>query len=290
MGLFDLFKKKQKGELISADIGNDNKIENISSSNINNSDIEIIEESQGSHGDNFGGLFGFNYKQTQEGYSLINEMISLSAIQNPISENENALIKECDFKETGGNSDQVKVRTVSLNNKVISGFPYLKTKSSLPFQTKRIIEWAHIKNMEAEIIGEGRDTFGLAFFATDYATNKHKYKTNKFLNIKISAFAFVLEKYSFIDPNTENTVGYFPTKQIPVRTCFDFIGKIISFKECVISNDNSGYIINIMLINNADNPNFFNIDIFINKENSRIDKLENGLSVTGVLWFQGEIE
>jgi hypothetical protein len=217
-------------------------------------------------------------------------MLALSAIQNPISVNENVLIKEADFKETGGNSDRVKIRTVSMNDNVISGFPYLKTNSSLPFHTKRIIEWTHIKNMEAEIVGGGRDTFGLAFFATDYATNKHKYKTEQFLNIKISAFAFVLEKYNPTDPNSQNMVGYFPTKQIPVRTCFDFIGKINSFKECVLSNDNGGFIVNIKLIDNDDDPNFFNIDIFINKENLRIDKLTNGLAVTGVLWFQGEIE
>jgi hypothetical protein len=54
MGLFDLFKKKQKEELISTEIQNENRVENTNTSKIDNKDIEIVEENQGSHGDNFG--------------------------------------------------------------------------------------------------------------------------------------------------------------------------------------------------------------------------------------------
>ena len=44
-----------------------------------------------------------------------------------------------------------------------------------------------------------------------------------------------------------------------------------------------------LLMSFDENPDFFTVDMFINKENMRIDKLENGMRITGALWLQGEI-
>lgn len=94
----------------------------------------------------------------------------------------------------------------------------IRTNYTLPFETKKIIEWSHIANMEAEIQGGGRDTFGLSFFATDYAINKRKYKSKKNLNIKISAVGLVLDKSDLTEingtPVSPDFSTYMPNKDM----------------------------------------------------------------------------
>jgi hypothetical protein len=294
MGLFNFFKKKE------------NKVEAESSINLNSDTIksseetsekivEVISTAHGSHGDNFGGLLGFEYLNSNSGGQFINEMIALASIQTPTLENPIVKINEIGLN----NSKIIKIRTIIKNGNVsngtvLSAYPYIKTKYSLPFETKKIIEWSHIANMEAEIQGGGRDTFGLSFFATDYAINKRRYKTEKKLNIRISAVGLVLDKSDLTGingtPLSPDFSTYMPSKDIPSPTYFDFIGVLVDYKECQISNDNLGYIINVKLINEEDDPDFFTIDLFINKQNMRFSDLAIGMKVAGALWLQGEIE
>lgn len=109
----------------------------------------------------------------------------------------------------------------------------IKTNYTLPFETKKIIEWSHIANMEAEVQDGGRDTFGLSFFATDYVINKRKYKSEKNLNIKISAVGLVLDKSDLTEikgtPVSTNFSTYMPSKDISRPTYFVFIGVLNNY-------------------------------------------------------------
>jgi hypothetical protein len=299
MGIFDLFKKKDKNtsdQQQEAHSINPNKNEtkaNINSNETSNA-IEIISDNQGSHGNNFGGLLGFGYLSSQSGNQFILEMIALASIQKPSLEDPVVKISEVSFE----NSPEINIKTITKNydaskGDILSAFPYIKTNYTLPFRTKKIIEWSHSANMEAEIQGGGRDTFGLSFFATDYVKNKRIYQTQNELNIKISAVGLVLEKSDLTEingvPVNPDFSAYMPSKDILRPTYFDFIGVLNSYKECRINSENNGYFINVKLINQEDDPNFFTIDLFINKENMRFTDLTKGMKVTGALWLQGEI-
>lgn len=307
MGIFDFFKKKetttnpaknheskdpdtdiQKAK--SSATENSLQAQNTES---DNSGIEVIQDDQGSHGDNFGALLGFGYMNSPDGRQLVNEMVALSAIQPAIHETRDYSISETDFRETNGTSKLVKMRTLKANDELVSAFPYLQTKYVLPFETKQIIEWEHVSNLEAEIKGGGRDTFGLAFFATDYAAKRDKYKSTKKLNIHISAIGLVLDESDLTEINGQEVspdfATYMPSTDLSRPTYYDFIGTLNSFQECRLTNENTGFLLNVKLINQEGEPDFFTIDMFINRENMRITDLRKGMKVAGALWLQGEI-
>lgn len=205
MGIFDLFKKKDKNtsdQQQGAHSINTNKNETNTNSNETSNAIEIVSDNQGSHGNNFGGLLGFGYLGSQSGNQYILEMIALASIQKPSLENPIVKISEVSFE----NSPEINIKTITKNDDaskgdILSAFPYIKTNYTLPFRTKKIIEWSHSANMEAEIQGGGRDTFGLSFFSTDYIKNKRIYQSQNELNIKISAVGLVLEKSDLTEIN-----------------------------------------------------------------------------------------
>lgn len=255
--------------------------------------IEVTFDNTGKHGDNFGGLFGFNYLESDHGYHYLREMIAFTSVQNSTLQNSIAKIHEHSFEDNG----LIRLRSITkkINNSqdIVSAYPYLYTNYILPFETRKIIEWSHASCMEAEITGGGRNTFGLTFFATDYAVNKERYKVEKKLNIKISAIALVLDLSNITEINgnvlSEEFSTYMPNKDMNSTSYFDFIGILNSFKKCNINEHSYGYILNVKLINQETDPSFFTIDVFINKENMRMDELVKGMKLTGLLWFQGEI-
>jgi hypothetical protein len=327
MGLFDFFKKKTNSNSISDNKSNhtseinkesfinnpENKGKSINeiyaeklnkqsqdtekgiTQQENNSEVvvEINSTTQGSHGDNFGGLLGFNFVHSERGKSFVIELAALASIQEPVIQNPIANIKEMDFREIGGNSDLLKIRAVSSSNDIISVFPYIRTDYILPFTTKRIFEWSHAANLEAEIQGGGRDTFGLNFFATDYAVNKSNYKCTNDINIRISAICLVLEKSKVTEINetavADGFAAYMPNTDLQNPSYYNFIGVLLDFTECRITATNSGYIMKIKLINEESNPVFFTVDMFVNKENMRFNDLTKGMQLTGALWFQAEL-
>lgn len=284
MGLFDFFKKK--------DIKSDKKEISQSQEPLVES-IEIISVNNGSHGDNFGGLIGFGFLNSENGENFIQEYVSFSSIQKPVLTKDDYSIHQLKFQDEPGNKRSAGIRTLKTRNKILSSYPYLSTSYTIPFTTKQIYEWSHISDLEAEIKGGGRDTFGFGFFATDYAVNKEKYKSSKNLNIKVSAFALVLDRSNLTEIGgqklSEGFASYMPNHDIPRPTYYDFIGVLVDFEAVHLSETNGGYIVKVKLINEGSNPDFFTVDMFINKENMRFENLEKGMQITGALWFQGEI-
>lgn len=285
MSLFNFFKEKDKSnekQIIQ-------KVEQKDKQS-----IDIISIDNGSHRNNFSGLLGFHFLSAGNGVQFIKEYAAVASIKPPVIENETVAIKEVRFNEESTNSNNLGIRALETQGKIVSAYPYLKTSYSLPFKTKQIFEWSHIRNLEAEIKGGGRDTFGFGFFATDYAVNRDQYRNNEKLNIKVSAIGLVLDKSDLTEIGgqsiSEEFTSYMPSRDIPGPTYYDYIGILIDYLPISLTPNNTGYIVKIKLINDESNPDFFTVDMFINKENMRIDKLEKGIKITGILWFQGEIE
>ncbi len=280
MSLFDFFKKKHKNNSGQTKLQVDES-------------IDFLSVDNGSHGDNFGGLIGFGSFNTENGENLIHQHMVLSSMQKPILEKNEWAIHQTIFQQEKESDKSLGVRTLQSGKEILSAYPYLKTNYTIPFTTKEIFEWSHMDNLEAEIKGGGRDTFGLGFFATDYAINKDKYKSNKNLNIKISAIGLVLDKSNLSEIDGHNLsdgfASYMPNQDIPRPTYYDFIGVLIDYESVNITEKNDGYIVKVKLINEESNPDFFTVDMLINKENMRISSLEKGMRITGALWFQGEI-
>lgn len=272
MGIFDIFRKNRNNESIKP-----------------HPEIIISKTDNGSHGDNIGGLIGFNSVNDEKGRNFINAIMAKSMTEKTELRTKHHELKSASIS---GNP-KLKLRVLTNTKNVISAFPYLPTNYKLPYSTKEIIEWEHMNGFEAEIKGGGRNTFGFDFFATDYAINKSKYLVNKEIQLKVSAIAFVVDK-SEINQDTEvqfseDFVSYMPSSNLPRQTYYDFIGKVIDFEEANINSLSNGYIAKVKLINNDSDPNFFTIDMFMNKENMRIPSLEKGMKISGLLWFQGEI-
>lgn len=276
MGIFDFFKKKDKHE-------------EVPSQNQQNTSIEIVSIDNGSHGDNWGGAIGFEFLNSENGGKLINHYMAASSIQEPTFTKNGVGIHQLFFQA----NRPFGIRTLNSGENVLSAYPYLQTSYTLPFTTKQIVEWSHIGNLEAEIKGGGRDTFGFGFFATDYAINRDQYLSNQNLEINVSAVGLVLDKSNITEIGgqkvSDDFASYMPNHDIPRPTYYDFIGVLIDFQPVSISESNEGFIIKVKLINEPSDPDFFTVDMFINKENMRIEQLEKGMKITGALWFQGEI-
>ncbi len=271
MGLFDLFNKGKK--------------ENLQP----HADITLSHTDKGSHGDNIGGLIGFNNLESETGPKFINEHMALATTKTADLSLDNYKIVSSDLTD----NPQLKLRVLLHKNSAISAYPYLKTSFKLPFATKEIIEWRHMKNAEAEIKGGGRDTFGLDFFPTDYAVNRSKYIQQKNINVNLSSVALVVDEHK-VDPNSEvpyseDFVAYLPSSSLPRVTYYDFIGKVINFSPVTLTGLGQGYIAKVKLINHDTDPNFLTVDMYMHQENMRIPELSIGLKISGLLWFQGEL-
>lgn len=322
MGIFDFFKKKNKiiqvetekevmtnpsieeievhtppNEITAVEESIEpyvNEATQMETASMKEESIVVVSDDHGVHGDNFGGLIGFSNLEQEEGREWINEGVGLAYDQISRIENDEFRIAEASFEEGG----KVKMRAVIFKDgpykgEILSAFPYVETDYSLPFKTKRITEWSHADFKEAEIEGGGRDTFELSFYATDYAVNEERYKSEQQLNIKLSAVGLVLDKSDLTAiegvPFSPDFCSFMPNKEVPSPSYYDFIGVLNSFKKCKIKEGNYGYLMQVKLINKADDPNFFTIDLFINEANMRFTDVKPGMKITGAFWLQGEI-
>lgn len=254
---------------------------------INEAGIKITKSNIHTLGNMWGGIFGYESLQNNETFSqYLMQTMALCRMEDPSYEQDK--IKHTEFKD-------VKFRTI-VSGDFSTILPEIKTDFSIDFETKEISEWENADNLEAIVAGPGRNTFGVWFFATDYAENKNRYLTQTHLNVNISGIVFVLDIHENTDlPDgtkmSEEFTSYIPSKDLPNYACFDFIGKLIDFRETEVLVDGSskGYMLKLRLITSEERDDFFTIDAYINKENMRFDTLSKGMKLTGALQLQGKI-
>ncbi|PIF33902.1 hypothetical protein CLU81_4530 [Flavobacterium sp. 9] len=255
--------------------------------------LKIKKVNHGSVGDMWAGIFGFERLREEGAQNFLLNNAAMVFIQETVKSNDEVLISEMNF-------DNIIFRGVkTTNDETRTTYPLLKTDIFIDVENKQINEWENINNLEAVITGNGRDTFGLTYFATDYALNREKYKTNKKLNIELSGLIYHLEISNISESNTpdgpnfsENFTMYMPNKEMSDFGCFDFIGVLEDFREIeVMENRKSeGFILKVRLITNEDYPDFFTIEMFVNKQNMNFENLIIGMQLTGFFQLQGQIK
>ncbi|WNI38999.1 hypothetical protein [Chryseobacterium sp. SG20098] len=230
------------------------------------------------------GIFGHQNFQTKDYGQYLNAILTQSESSDPPVD----IKSKTEF-------DGVTFKT-TLTEELSIIIPEVTTDYTLDFETRSIREWENALNLQAIVAGPARETFGVWFFATDYAENKNTYMTQPHLKVNISGIVFILDIHTNTDlPDgtkmSEDFTTYAPSQDLPNYACFDFIGQVVDFKETELLEDRSvkGYILKLKLITNEENEDFFTIDAFVNKENIRMETLTKGMKVTGALQLQGKI-
>jgi hypothetical protein len=237
----------------------------------------------------WGGIFGFESYRKPNGDQALREHFALALTNGPVFTQHNIAVSQLDY-------EAVTLKGISHNGTPTTILPVIKTDYVVDVVNKEITEWENVDNLEAIITGTGRDTFGISYFATDYAENRALYLTKTELNIQISGIVFVLDISTMHQSEgelqySEDFTMYMPSNDLPGYACFDFVGELEDFRETHLLEDNSlkGYLMNVRLITHADAPNFFTIDLFVTPENMRFRELKKGMKLTGMFQMQGQI-
>ena len=243
--------------------------------------VKIEKADDTSHYSHWEAMYGF----TDETDQKIDESLSELKLEEVL--NENLAL----YRTSYG-----KIEHIALVEEegIVTLFPKLLTQKHIPVTLKSIVEWTDSNGQEAHITGNGRDAFGLGFFATDYAQNSELYKKGGTLNIALSAFAYVVEKSSIAEKNvseelafSEDFAGYIPSQQLDSGYDFEFIGKVLSV-ETINYRDEKFYMMEVKLIN-ADELEFV-LPMAVNLKCVRDNKvIEVGENITGAFWLQGRI-
>jgi hypothetical protein len=230
------------------------------------------------------GIFGHENFQTRDYGNYLTNVLMQSTVADPLGESKS----KTEFED-------VRFKTI-FTEELSTIIPEVKTDFTLDFETRSIREWENALNLQAIVAGPARNTFGVWFFATDYAENRNRYLTQPHLNVNLSGVVFILDIYENADlPDgtkmSEDFTTYMPSESLPNYACFDFIAQIVDFKETELLEDGSikGYILKLKLITHEESEDFFTIDAFVNKENMRFETLTKGMKVTGALQLQGKI-
>jgi hypothetical protein len=235
------------------------------------------------------GIFGFESYRKPNGSQILKEHFALARTKTPTVSTNTLTISQLEYED-------VILKSVTYMDRPTTILPVVKTDYAIDVVNKEINEWENVDNLEAIISGGGRDTFGLTYFATDYAENREIYHSKKELKMNISGIAFVLD-ISTIDKSdgelkySEDFTMYMPNNDLPNYACFDFVGQLEDFKETFLLEDKGlkGYLMKVRLITNSDMKDFFTIDIFVTPENMRIKELTKGMKLTGMFQMQGQI-
>ncbi len=294
---FSVFSQQQNAQILSAQLtaGKDyfqEKVEIKPEIHENEVGIKIKKVNNGFLGNMWSGIFGFERLNTSNQIPL--EFMALVFARGIKRTVENIIISEINYKD-------VVFRGVKIaDDSMTTIYPVIKSVFCIDVINTQINEWENSDNLEAVISGGGRDTFGITYFATDYAENKSIYHSSPKLDITFSAILFVLkdrdDEEGTILPNeasfAEDFVAYMPHKDLAEFGCYDFLGIIEDFYENDISEgiNIEGYILNIRLINYEDKKDFFTIPMFLNKDNMKLNNLEKGMRVSGAFQLLGEIK
>jgi len=230
------------------------------------------------------GVFGHENFQTKDYGQYLTTVLMQSTVTDSSDEDKS----KTEFED-------VRFKTI-VTDELSTIIPEVKTNYTLDFETRSIREWENALNLQAIVAGPARETFGVWFFATDYAENRNTYMAQPHLKVNISGIIFILDVHTNMDlPDgtkmSEDFTTYAPSQDLPNYACFDFIAQVVDYKETELLEDGSvkGYILKLKLITNEENEDFFTIDAFVNKENMRFETPTKGMKVTGALQLQGKI-
>lgn len=234
------------------------------------------------------GIFGFNRYRQPGGSQVLTECFALALTSGKKHTNGNITVSSLDFGDVIFNAIQVDGRAKTIE-------PVIKTDYFVDVENKEIFEWENVDNLEAVISGSGRNTFGVHYFATDYAVNRELYLSQKKHLVKFSGILFVLDVHTKKSEGgglfADDFCALMPSKDLPNYGCLDFVGILEDFKETTLLPTNSlkGYILKVRLIDHPEIINCFTIDMYVTPENMRFTELKKGMHLTGMFQLQGQI-
>lgn len=232
----------------------------------------------------FCALVGKKRFYVEEGRTALYAITTAALKSNAVMETGDTTLKQSTFQRFGGGDGNPWLRVVSINGQQSAVFPYLRTESILPFQSKKILEWDNDDPFEAELEGICHGQYALSFFATDYAVKKETYKLKQDINIRLSAFLFSITESA---PNKDNP-GYKTNNKYGASSYFSFEGEVLSIKGANVSNVTIGGIFTLKIAGNS-MANDLVVDAYATNVNVLGEKVKKGMQVKGTLWFQGEI-
>lgn len=263
--MFNLFKKKNKKNII-------------------NSKVKIVKTKEGTVGDFWNGYFGFEVHSSK---NFAKELTACTMkYGNIISTDSSIIISRLD-----GNHSSILM--YSKDGFILSAYPILKSKNSIPFQTTKIIEWDHMKSLEAQIEGRGENKFGLSFFADDYVLNKETYCENENLEIVLTGFVITAETFQPSEGFADDFVAYMPNGEYGKYSVMDYVGEVknVSFiNEDIYGINIEGYIMTLILVRSEEENVYFELDVFLNKNNTELESIKVGDKLTGMIKLSGRIK
>jgi hypothetical protein len=243
------------------------------------------------HAYHFGALIGSDRYNDVNGRDILYSMTTAILASNPVKQYDNASIRQLTLQRFGGNEDPPHLPVVTINEQQEAVFPYLKTDSEISFHIKKIIEWEIDDPVEAEIEGIWNGEFSLSFFVTDYAVNKHLYKLNQDISVRLSAFILDISESEINkdDPEAnENTNGYWPDTRYGLYSYFEFEALVMKIKLASIDKQSVGCIFTLKIIDNNRGSDLV-VDAYVTNANINAVTIRKEMRVTRTLWFQGEL-
>ncbi|WP_422104015.1 hypothetical protein [Winogradskyella sp.] len=262
--MFNLFRKKNKTTI--------------------NSKIRIEKTTDGFVGDFWNGYLGFE----EHGANNFAQELTACTMEygHIISSNASIIVSRLD----GSHSS---IFMYSKNESILSAYPILKSKNSISFQTIKIIEWEHMENLEAQIEGRGENKFGISFFADDYVLNKRKYQENENLRVVLTGFVITAEIFQPSEGFADNFVAYMPNSEYGKYSVMDYVGEVknVSFvNEDIYGINIEGYVMTLILVRSEEENVYFELDVFLNKNNTELNDIKVGDKLSGMIKLSGRIE
>ncbi|WP_144393611.1 hypothetical protein [Pleionea sediminis] len=241
------------------------------------SKVKVSKTTNGSHGDHWGALLSFDESIDME--SAINETLSDLTLHGSV---KNKLRLQAKY----GN---VCILGIQTENALQTLYPALISTNDIPVTINEVKEWEHVNGIEGQVIGSGRDTFAVDFFATDYLENSKRYKQGGELPISLTSFAYVIDVANELPENfSDDFCSYMPSTHTNSDNDYDFIGEVLRVEEVALKNHDLVEL-DIKLIQDRNNENMFNLPMVTHKSNIRCRDINIGDKLSGCFWLQGRI-
>lgn len=239
--------------------------------------VEVSSKEAGAHGDHWHAILGYHKVVQLEPH--IHDFISELNVGARLN----------DLVTHAAQYENLDVVGVQQGEYLATLFPVVKSQRTIPVEIKEVIEWDHVDGVEAQIVGVGKDTYSLNFFATDYTENKELYKQGGTLDIAMAGLAYVIDSAASMPENVaDNFCAYLPNSDMPTGMDYDFIGEVLSVSESTLKNEELVHL-EIRLINDQAAPDLFNLPIVTNKNNLRCEGIQVGDRLSGCFWLQGAV-
>jgi hypothetical protein len=240
--------------------------------------VPVKRTEHGSHGDHWSAVFGFDDQDHLA--RCVEQVVESLSIDATLGRGRVRLRSSHGVLSVLGIANQDSLETL---------YPALDETEIIPVSVKEIVEWSHVGGIEAQIRGSGRDTFGLDFFALDYLENKVAYVAGGELPIGLAGLAYVVEQAGELPENfSAEFCAYMPNADMPCGHDFDFIGEVLSVEDAKVLADDLK-LLRVKLINDAENPEMFNLPLLANKKNIRCSAINVGDKLSGCFWLQGRV-